>query len=285
MVTTSRANWPSWASDVRASVGWLVAALVLLGCREKQPSRQGPGASATDASAQPDDVADMVLVPAGELDMGCGPDIASSCNAEELPEHRVALDAFWIDRTEVTQSAYARCVRAGVCKVPVSGFDPERQPQHPVVYVNWQHARTYCQWRGRRLPTEAEWEKAARGTDGRAFPWGNEAATCALAYYTRCEEPFPAVGSRPAGKSPFGALDMAGSVEEWVADWYGGDTYAKSPPRDPRGPEMGTQRVLRGGAYDPWHIRATARSFMFPDEVDAVVGFRCAREHVGTGRR
>jgi formylglycine-generating enzyme required for sulfatase activity len=213
---------------------------------------------------------ELVRVPAGSFLFGCEPSRDPSCTQDEQPATTVELPAFEIDRTEVTQAAYQRCIDAGRCTRPSASFAPEHRPQHAVTSVDWSQANAYCAWRGARLPTEAEWEKAARGSDGRIFPWGNDPATCELADYARCDRPRAPVGSFPKGRSPSGALDMAGGVDEWVADEYVArrGQPAGSAPR---------QRVARGGAYDPWHIRSTARSALAPGHHAEDLGFRCAR--------
>jgi formylglycine-generating enzyme required for sulfatase activity len=222
----------------------------------------------------------MVLIPAGDFHRGCAA-ATPSCNAEERPQHEVELSAYYIDRTEVTQSAYRECVRAGKCVAPSRGFTPEQTPEFPVVDVSWQQAADYCAFAGKRLPTEAEWEKAARADTGRVYPWGNVEPTCELAAYTVCGKPPGPVGTHPLGKSPYGVLDLAGGVEEWTGDWYGADYYQRSARVDPRGPQSGVERVARGGAYDPWHIRSTARDFLVPTYTDGTLGFRCARSAAG----
>jgi formylglycine-generating enzyme required for sulfatase activity len=210
---------------------------------------------------RPTDGMVMVYVPEGEFLMGStdaqveeAVQMCKGCPQEyfeaEMPRHTVALDAFWIDQTEVTNAQYRKCLDAGVCRKPVYWDNSDfSAPDQPVVGVTWNDARTYCEWAGGRLPTEAEWEKAARGTDGRTYPWGNEPATCERVSYGGCVGKASPVGSYPTGASPYGALDMAGNVWEWVADWYAEHYYSRSPDHNPQGPDSGGVRGLRGGSW------------------------------------
>jgi formylglycine-generating enzyme required for sulfatase activity/tRNA A-37 threonylcarbamoyl transferase component Bud32 len=217
----------------------------------------------------------MVHVPAGEFTMG-----SDEGESDEQPIHTVYLDDFYIDETEVTNAQYRACVEAGACSVPLDTtyYDKADYAQHPVIYVSWNDADAYCRWAGRRLPTEAEWEKAARGTDGRTYPWG-EGIDCDHVQYGECGGRTVPVGSKPQGVSPYGALDMAGNVWEWVADWYDSGYYSQSPGRNPPGPDSGEYRVLRGGAWpnSQWNARCAVRDKDLPELRDSDVGFRCAR--------
>jgi formylglycine-generating enzyme len=258
---------------------------------------------------------DMVQVPAGTFQMG-SPDGVGG--VDEHPQHKVTLSTYCIDRTEVTVRAYAACVAAKGClaaplTVNVSGYSAEEaktasqfcnrddRPDHPINCVDWDQAVAYCTWAGKRLPTEAEWEYAARGNDSRAYPWGNEApsATHLNACGTECVamvkrilnkewqpmygasdgwETTAPVGSFPKGASPFGALDMAGNVWEWTADWYG--EYSAGALTNPHGAATGTFRVDRGGGwirYDLDDVRTTSRSKIIPSYRNRSVGFRCVR--------
>jgi len=217
---------------------------------------------------------EMVRVPAGEFIMG-----SDSGEADEKPVHRVYLDEFFIDKYEVTNEQYNQCVSAGSCSVNKK-YDGFTDPQQPVVGVDWNQADTYCKWAGKRLPTEAEWEKAARGTDRRTYPWG-EMIDCSRANYGDCKHgKTKPVGSYPSGASPYGAMDMAGNVWEWCADWYDENYYKSSPNRNPTGPGSGQYRVLRGGSwyYLPNYLRAASRSGLDPaGRSSGHLGFRCAR--------
>ena len=224
----------------------------------------------------------MVYVPAGNFSMGTN-DGAS----DEKPMHSVFLDSYWFDKTEVTNGMYALCVSAGACQVPFSTEGPMpksiygnlQYKDYPVTYVNWNYAQSYCHWAGARLPTEAEWEKAARGTDGRMYPWGNEVPTCSLANFgfQDCVGDTSAVGTHPSGASPYGALDLAGNVMEWVNDWYDSNYYTNSPFLNPQGPSSGTSRVLRGGFFSSSEIDilSTKRLKVSPTFSYESVGFRC----------
>jgi formylglycine-generating enzyme required for sulfatase activity len=221
----------------------------------------------------------LMRVPAGEFLMGSDNRDAEAA-PDEKPQHPVYVDAFWIDRNEITNALYARCVEAGKCSLPVMpGERFYEKLNQPVQGVAWTQAVDYCQWAGRRLPTEAEWEKAGRGTDGRLYPWGNTPPSEQQANFDFLFDGLIDVGQLPVGASPYGALDMAGNVWEWTADRYDENYYAKSPYKNPTGPESGTTRVVRGGAWNTVlrAIRVTNRHWAFPGR-DDFMGFRCAQD-------
>jgi serine/threonine-protein kinase len=262
----------------------------------------------------------MVQVPAGQFLMGAT-SADTDADPQEKPPHTVYLDAFWIDRTEVTNAQYARFLNAqgghrarcggqDCIRTRAEGGDSHIQQQdgqysaqssfgsHPVIEVSWYGAQAYCRWAGGRLPTEAEWEKAGRGTTGHKYPWGNsfgggKANTCdrncpaenrKTGINDRYARTAP-VGSFQAGASPYGVLDMAGNVWEWVSDWYGEAYYRSSPASNPQGPSSGGQKVIRGGSWRfvPWYSRATARDGDNPAEMFAGVGFRCVNDEAPKG--
>ncbi|MFO7675694.1 MAG: SUMF1/EgtB/PvdO family nonheme iron enzyme [bacterium] len=254
----------------------------------------------------------MVKVPAGEFWMGS---VTGEGESDERPQHRVYLDEFWLDKHEVTNRQYERFVKAtgyrtdaekegtgyvydtdlskwltksGVSWRTYYGYSTEN---HPAVLVSWNDARAYCDWAGKRLPTEAEWEKAARGTDARKYPWGNEEPDAGGRYRANWGEgsdravwrrdgyEFTApVGSFSAGASPYGLLDMAGNVWEWCNDWYDSDYYGKGVDRNPQGPATGSPRVYRGGSWlnNAGSLRSAYRGRYEPSFRIIFLGFRCA---------
>jgi len=208
--------------------------------------------------------------------------------ADEHPRHAVAISSFSLDRTEVTNARYAACVVAGICKAPAylssqkraHYFDDRAFADYPVIFVGWGEADAFCRWAGGRLPTEAEWEFAARGPSPsvNTYPWGEEAPDCSRANLGGCVGDTDRVGLRPLGASPFGAQDMAGNVWEWTQDWYDADYYQRASGSDPRGPEAGTLKVMRGGCWmsGPDSVRVSCRKAELPSTWAPNVGFRCA---------
>ena len=220
------------------------------------------------------DGAIMARIPAGAFVMG-----DNQGEPDESPEHRVELKTFWMDITEVTYLLYEKCVAVGKCK-PAEKYPDMTDPKQPVVGVSWDDAAAYCAYARKRLPTEAEWEKAARGTDGRAYPWG-QTIDCTKANYRECGvgHTLP-VGSYLEVASPYGMLDMAGNAWEWVADYYDPEYYPVSPPQNPKGPDSGKYRVARGGSWARplYGMRSADRGAFKPETRSDDIGFRCAMD-------
>lgn len=222
------------------------------------------------------DGATMRYIPGGDFDMGGGGD--------DAPVHDVSLPPYWMYETKVTKRMYARCVAAGVCTPPT---DPEFGntvfDDYPVVGVNHKQASAYCAWIGLRLPSEAEWELAARGPYNYTYPWGNEDPRCELGNFDNCKGHLTAVTAYPDGASYYGMLDMAGNAYEWVADWYSADYYALGPELNPLGPLTGTDRSVRGSAYytPVENLASAVRSYAPPDYAGLDIGFRCAMSETG----
>lgn len=284
---------------------WAVASLALVGV---SASPSAAGAARTRASQA--DGATLVYVPAGAFVMG-----SDKSERNERPARKVRMSAYWIDQTEVTASRFARFVEATRHRTTAEAenwawvwdeslnkgkggwrreksvnwrnpsgknSDWKTMPQQPVSQVSWHDADAYCRWAGRRLPTEAEWEHAARGGDGRKYSWGN-ARDLKRANLHGGEDGFPGVapvGSFPKGASPFGVLDMAGNVWEWVADWYHPQAYKTMAARDPKGPAKGSRRVVRGASWGSpidW-ATTTNRYDRLPGYRNNKIGFRCAED-------
>ncbi len=241
-----------------------------------------PSAEITDQNAQ------MTLIPAGDFIMG-----SDTGNADEKPAHKVFLDVFYIDKYKVTNALYKMCVDAHVCSAPQFSnsylrptyYGDSRYDDFPVVGVNWYMSKAYCEWRGARLPSEAEWEKAARGPDGRTYPWG-EGIDQIRANYNNNNDPnyvgdTSKVDAYPNGVSAYGIFDMAGNVWEWTMDLYDANYYASLtlPVANPLGPTSGQYRVIRGGSWNSnaYALRSARRSWNTPANANVYIGFRCAR--------
>jgi formylglycine-generating enzyme required for sulfatase activity len=235
----------------------------------------------------------LIFIPAGEFIMG-STDSDTNANYDEKPQHKIYLDAFWIDKTEVTNAMYKLCVDDAICQLPRDAkyYNDPAYTDHPIVNVDWHQVKIYCQWAGRRLPTEAEWEKAARGTDGRIYPWGNTLPTGNL--LNLCDKNCPydwkddsiddgfsetaSESTYPAGASPYGVLDMAGNVWEWVSDQYDPLYYNNSPYKNPLGPSNESNYALRGGSWGDGgdNVRCANRHGANPLDYVEYRGFRCA---------
>lgn len=239
------------------------------------------------------DGAPMIVVPAGSFPMGV-PDGDRDGGRDEYPRHEVFVDTFAIDKFEVTNGLYLGFVKSTEHRVPQNPKTPTRNlwqedgiteslADRPVINVDWFDADAYCKWTGKRLPTEAEWEKAAKGTSDRRFPWGNVEPTAKHLNYNQRwigEKTLMPVGSYEAGKSPFGLYDMAGNVWEWVNDWYDAQYYEKSPQKNPKGPDAGVKKVIRGAGWqnETPTVRIFTRVASDPAMRNESTGFRCAAD-------
>jgi formylglycine-generating enzyme required for sulfatase activity len=277
----------------------LLAAGLFIGAGELPSGQQaggGPdGGAPVFPAAEPrgKDGAAMVLIPEGEFTMGTndGPN-------NERPEHPVWLPAYYIDQFEVSLALFAQFLKESGTPPPPTWDDEAATTvgNRPAVGLSWEQAAAYCKWAGKRLPTEAEWEKAARGTDSRRFPWGHMQPFVDIANYNRGAWVSEAVtlipvdggvegmsvrhGTKQGGRSAYGAYNMSGNVAEWVNDWYDREYYAKGPKRNPTGPEQGERHVIRGGSWNdqPSALRTTARYAAEPDYQDRTLGVRCAMD-------
>lgn len=248
----------------------------------------------------------MVLVPAGEFLMGSDKKTDRLAYRSELPQRRVYLDAYEIDKYEVTNLHYLKYILA-TGKLPQldwrydGGNFQETMANHPIMHVSWYDADAYCRWAGKRLPTEAEWEKAARGDDGRLNPWGNQSAGLSRANFGRTGlsgpvrdrperllmyPPLISVDKYENAVSPYGLYQTIGNVAEWVSDWYDLDYYKSSPDRNPKGPETGTQKAFRGGGWmdSTTTMRVAMRNGTDPNTKINWMGFRCARSVAGSNQ-
>jgi sulfatase modifying factor 1 len=271
------------------SAAFVVASVLSHAAEPLPPSKEGQAASFETIKGK--DGAPMILIPAGPFTMGSNDGLPN-----ERPEHSVTLDAYYIDQYEVTAGRYQQFIESAKRDLPPTWDDEAAQTMRnlPAVGMSWTDAAAYCKWAGRRLPTEGEWEKAARGTDGRRYPWGHMQPFVDIANYNRGVWVSDAItlvpvnsglegmsvrhGLKQGGKSPYGLFHMAGNAAEWVADWYDREYYQKSPEKNPTGPSQGEKRVLRGGSWAdlPAALRVTARFSAEPDFEDRTMGFRCA---------
>jgi formylglycine-generating enzyme required for sulfatase activity len=283
----------SHSTSVRV-FGLCFLSIILLGAAD---DKKAPAVKAGEPRGK--DAAPMVLVPEGEFAMGTE-DVGLNWhqgNPNEHPPHDVKLRAYWMDQFEVTVDRYAKFVETTRHDPPLWEEDATASAaDRPVVGVTWQDAADYCKWAGKRLPTEAEWEKAARGTDRRRFPWGDMQPFVDIVNYNRglwVSYPITLVavtsgldgmsirhGLKTGGTSPYGLYHMSGNASEWVADWYDAEYYGKSPKENPAGPEKGDKKVVRGGSWSdpPRNLRVTARQKAAPDYQDSTIGFRCAMD-------
>jgi formylglycine-generating enzyme required for sulfatase activity len=229
-----------------------------------------------------DDERTMVLIPEGFFQMG-----SETGDPDEAPQHPVFVSRFYLDQYEVSNEAYTRFLKAtGYSKpfVPVFDDDPSKllDPEQIAVGMVWDSATAYCLWAGKRLPTEAEWEKAARGETPRIWPWGdafgvqNANIKGEQDGYQYTAHP----GQFESGRSPYGIYDMAGNGAEWVADWYDAEAYQSAPIQNPKGPEVGKHRVVRGGSWaeSAVNVRTTKRFAVRQGRADSIIGFRCAKD-------
>lgn len=245
----------------------------------------------TDSATEGPERGEMIPIPSLEFRMGCNDSKDKLCDGDEKPARKIFLDAYLIDKYEVTAAQYVECVNAGACDPPRTGgycsFGIEAQNDNPINCVTWSQADGFCKWVGKRLPTEAEWEKSARGEDFRVYPWGNEAPSCDDAVFSTygwdmwgCGKNTTApVGSAIKDKSPYGVMDMAGNVSEWTADYYDEEYYKRAPEKNPQGPEKGKYRSRRGGSWclGADYARVSNRHWSAPEVADHCGGFRCVK--------
>lgn len=301
----------SWGARIGLAVGIATASIglanlvagILLPMRGQPWGSPPPTPLPPSPTAQPPaPPPDMEFIPAGEFTMGssegdleyamdlCLAYSFLTCNRGlvdgEYPQRSVFVGAFYIDIHEVTNAEYLECVQAGPCEPPQESSSWTRDSyygnpvydDYPVIHVSWYQADTYCQWAGKRLPTEAEWEKAARGTDGLVWPWGDQWHEARLNCCANARDT-TRVENHPGGASPYGLYDLAGNVSEWVADWYDPAYYKTAPDRNPAGASSGRSRVQRGGSWQSltYGVRAANRRSGHPESTSDDVGFRCAK--------
>lgn len=272
------------AGGVRACrIGFVCLLLVMTGMVSLGYAQLERLRKSQPVGPQPPQETPMALIAAGPFKMGA---TGTQALEDERPLHQVTLDAFSMDIFEVTTAQYGEFLAATGRAAPW-GWETVNEVHHserPVIGVNWQDADAYCRWKGKRLPTEAEWEKAARGEDERRYPWGNQRPTKELANFAlgarfSYSQVLMPVQAYEAGKSPYGLHQMAGNVWEWVSDWYGGNYYERSPERNPTGPEQGQFKVLRGGSWSdlPKYLMTYGRFKLPPETRNSYIGFRCVR--------
>ncbi|HZU87180.1 MAG TPA: SUMF1/EgtB/PvdO family nonheme iron enzyme [Anaerolineaceae bacterium] len=281
---------PTASATPSAPTGTATPAFIATPMPTETPGVMLPCSQVGQSWVSPVDGMTLLCVPAGEFLMGQDPAKEPNPQESTQPQHRVFLDAFWVDQTEVTNAMFALCAQAGVCDQPVNnpGFSDPQAGSAPVTGVTRENAIAYCEWAGRDLPSEAQWEKAARGTDGRLYPWGDEPIDCTRGNARRgsvgpscANDVIMPVGSYPAGASPYGALDMVGNVSEMVLDQYSDDYYSRSPYRNPVNMEIAADEVLdwvmRGGSWYsmPYAFKAAGRD-LTRGGTDSMTGFRCA---------
>ena len=283
-------NQPNVSPDIVAQVEDTLDIVDKLGLDDEQQARyrqlrekvqqRNKGSNGKTASLPLPDRS-MILVPAGEFTMG-----SFGGDPDEQPAHKVYLDAFLMDKYQVVVSQYARFLEATHHDSPPEWtvMNKQTNQNRPVANVDWVEADAYCKWAGKRLATEAEWEKAARGTDGRVYPWGNEPPTRFHANSGKDvwnnHSALAPVGTLEEGKSPYGIYDMAGNVWEWVSDWYDPDYYSTSPSQNPTGPPTGGHKVIRGGSWGSngiTDLRSSDRETHLPSFRGFGTGFRCAK--------
>jgi formylglycine-generating enzyme required for sulfatase activity len=257
------------------AIGTLEAATAtaIAGVAQAIATAQAQGIDLADVRIGPVDGSIYVYVPEGEFLRG-----DDNGHDNEKPAQTIFVSAFWVKQTEVTNAEYRHCVTARACSAPENSQWQESQyADHPVTGVKWSQADAYAKWARGRLPTEAEWEKSCRGTDGRTYPWGNDKPDAKLTNFDDSTGGTKVVGSYPAGVSPYGALDMAGNVTEWTADFYAGSYYASAQASNPAGPTSGSYRVLRGSSYNNGTIslvRCAYRYWYSPSRQSDSYGFR-----------
>ncbi len=256
------------------SIIWILilSMLAMLGCVSLGVNRSKKAAQTNFASP-------LIYIGPSTFQMG-----SREGQHDEYPIHEVEIDGYYIEKYEVSYKQYYQCVEAGACREPAYTHDFSDHPdlyEHPVVGVTWNDAETYCQWIDRRLPTEAEWEYAAKGDNNQSYPWGH----AHLPEYTNTRgdddgylESAP-VKEFKKGASSKNILQMSGNAAEWVYDYYSEDFYAKGSHQNPKGASSGREKIVRGGSYQdpPYNVRASSRNSLPPTKYSQVIGFRCAK--------